>query len=243
MQLCLTAADDDDGRRLDRILRKALRDMPLSAIHRLLRKGAVRLDGNVAEAACRVHSGQTLAIDFGFSAQVCEDRITKVSKRKPAASFQDAARQTKAVMQNKPVLEILFEGAGLIILNKAAGLAVHGRDSLEDLVLSYLLPKQPFSLSFRPGPLHRLDRPSSGIIAFSTTLEGARLFSSMMKERMIKRKYLALVEGSIVKEEIWKDELFRDKLIKKTFLNRKYAAKTEVKNKVKKAITRIHPLL
>ena len=63
MPLVLTAAADDDGRRLDRILRKALKDLPLSAIHRLLRKGAVLVDNKPAAPACRIQVGQTIRIN------------------------------------------------------------------------------------------------------------------------------------------------------------------------------------
>jgi 23S rRNA pseudouridine955/2504/2580 synthase len=132
---------------------------------------------------------------------------------------------------------VLFESAGLLVLNKPAGLPVHGKESLEDLVLSYLEPKLLPSLSFRPGPLHRLDRPSSGVIAFSTSLDGARFFSAMMRNRMIKKQYLALVSGVIEKAEVWEDELVRDERRKKTF-----RTSGTIHGVVKTALTRVSPL-
>ncbi|MDR0878988.1 MAG: hypothetical protein LBN21_13145, partial [Treponema sp.] len=54
MAITLTAAADDDGRRLDRIIRKSLPDLPLSAINRLLRKGRILLDGKPAAGTGRV---------------------------------------------------------------------------------------------------------------------------------------------------------------------------------------------
>jgi len=104
-------------------------------------------------------------------------------------------------------------------VNKPAGLAVHGHDSLDDMVRSFLADKLPPSLSFKPGPLHRLDKPSSGIVVFSTSIEGARLFSSLMRDRKISKIYLAVVEGNVKCEEIWQDDLFRDKEKKKTFIS------------------------
>jgi 23S rRNA pseudouridine955/2504/2580 synthase len=188
MPISLTAAADDDGRRLDRILRKALPDMPLSAIHRLLRKGGVLVDGEKAAIDHRVRAGQTITIN-----------LKNISPRREGAKgfaeFANHARNVASLrlgerkIQNNVIPDILlFEGAGLLFLNKPAGLQVHGRGSLEDMVRAYLEPKLPPSLSFRPGPLHRLDRPSSGVIAFSTSLEGARVFSAMLRKRMITKQ-------------------------------------------------------
>ncbi|MDR3324539.1 MAG: hypothetical protein LBS82_00935, partial [Spirochaetaceae bacterium] len=56
----LTAGADDDGRRLDRILRKARPALPISALHRLLRKGAVTVNGARARASDRVRSGDLI---------------------------------------------------------------------------------------------------------------------------------------------------------------------------------------
>ena len=196
MLLTLTATANDDGRRLDRILRKALRELPLSAIHRLIRKGAVLVDGKKAAPDYLIHSGQTIMVNL--STAVISD---------PAPGREFARDQSK--------LEILYESSEVLILNKPAGITVHGRGSdgafsLESQVLSYLRPKLKPSLSFRPGPLHRLDKQSSGIIVFSASLEGARIVSAMIRERRIGKFYLAIVEGKVEKPGVWKDELTRD---------------------------------
>jgi 23S rRNA pseudouridine955/2504/2580 synthase len=226
MPLILTAGTDDSGRRLDRILRKALRQTPLSAIHRMLRQGLVLVSGCKADAGRRVLSGETITV----LDTECEAHATEPIKIEAKAS------------DLSPMPEILFEGSGLLILNKPAGLSVHGRGSLDGMVQSYLAPKLPPSLSFRPGPLHRLDKPSSGVLAFSASLEGARLFSGMMRGGMIKKEYLAIVEGMIEKAETWKDGLFRNKKIKKTFTENQVGNNHE-QLKGKHAVTGINPLI
>jgi 23S rRNA pseudouridine955/2504/2580 synthase len=128
-------------------------------------------------------------------------------------------------------------------VNKPAGLAVHRPDRrgdipcLDDQVRSYLRDKQSPSLSFRPGPLHRLDQVSSGLIVFSTSLAGARAFSVLMRERRLGKTYLALADGCIEKEEIWEDVLFRDTTGRKTL-----AVSGENRIRAKPARTRIFPL-
>jgi 23S rRNA pseudouridine955/2504/2580 synthase len=126
-------------------------------------------------------------------------------------------------------LDILWEGAGLLILNKPAGLAVHGEspdrnsrrgtapDTLERRVRAYLAGL-PGSLSFKPGPLHRLDKPTSGVIVFSETLEGARRFSALLREGKIRKRYLALLDGDLAGDELWEDMLFRDRAARKTLV-------------------------
>jgi len=230
MPLILTAGTDDSGRRLDRILRKALRQTPLSAIHRMLRQGLVLVGGCKANAGRRVLSGETITV---FHNEAEAEREAPVTE---PAGFGTNVNSLNTIP------EILFEGSGLLILNKPAGLSVHGRESLDSMVQSYLAPKLPPSLSFRPGPLHRLDKPSSGVLAFSASLEGARFFSGMMRGGMIKKEYLAIVEGKIEKAETWKDGLYRDTKIKKTFTENQVGNNPE-QLEGKNAVTGINPLI
>ena len=233
MGISLTAAADDDGRRLDRILRKALRLTPLSAIHRMLRKGAVLVNGKAAAADCRIHVGDTITVPGKAG-----NGEWGIGNREWGMGNGERRTQNPYSLLPTPysLPEILFEGSGLLAVNKPAGLPVHGKGSLEDLILAYLGPKLPPSLSWRPGPLHRLDRPSSGILVFSTNLEGARLFSSLMRKRLIKKQYLCLVEGHIEKAEIWQDELLRDE-------NRKKTSTVVNGNDGKIALTKVSPLI
>jgi 23S rRNA pseudouridine955/2504/2580 synthase len=113
---------------------------------------------------------------------------------------------------------ILWQGNGLLILNKPAGLPTHGEDSLETRVRAFLADKLPPSLSFKSGPLHRLDTPTSGAIVFSTSLEGARYFSTLIRERRVRKRYLALLDGRLDKPTQWEDVLVRDKAARKTFV-------------------------
>jgi 23S rRNA pseudouridine955/2504/2580 synthase len=117
-------------------------------------------------------------------------------------------------------LRIIYESADLLAVNKEAGMEVHGSgESLEALVRAYLAPKLPPSLSFRPGPLHRLDRPTSGILVFSVSLPGARHFSALLREGKIRKRYLALVEGAIEEPGSWEDSLFRDREARRTLVS------------------------
>jgi 23S rRNA pseudouridine955/2504/2580 synthase len=187
----------DDERRLDRVLRKALPDLPLSRIHRLLREGKVLLDGKRAGAELRVRAGQLIRLPAGNTGS------------------RPAGTQTRA-RPGQPELKIVFESPDLLALNKPAGLAVHGPQSLDAQLRAYLAPRLPPSLSFSPGPLHRLDQPTSGIVVFSASLEGARSFSALIRKGVLVKRYLALVEGLLDAPGLWEDELLRDRAQRKT---------------------------
>ncbi len=194
MPLDLIIGPNDEGRRLDRVVRKALDKLPLSALHRLFRKKSILLDGVPARVSDRVRAGArlTLLIDGDISVQ-----------RSPVPALPVGKEPEKS--------EILWEGAGLLIVNKPVGLAVHGPDSLEDRVRTHLAPTLAPSLSFRPGPLHRLDQPTSGIVVFSRDIDGARLFSAALRDRRLRKRYLAILDGDLALPELWEDSLVRDR--------------------------------
>jgi 23S rRNA pseudouridine955/2504/2580 synthase len=206
-------------------LRKALPHYPLPLIHRLLRQGQVTAGGKPCKAKDRIDCGVKITIPS----------LKTGTDEKQGAKAENQRLKIEGKKDYLTVPSIIWEGCGLIAFNKPPGLAVHGPCSLDTIVRSYFADKLPHSLSFKPGPLHRLDKPSSGIIVFSASLDGARLFSSLMHEQKVKKIYLAIIEGKMKKETIWQDNLVRDKEKKKSFVS-----KTDIKGKT--AITKVTPL-
>jgi 23S rRNA pseudouridine955/2504/2580 synthase len=223
----LITGENDKGRRLDRVLRKVLPDYPLPLLHRLLRQGRVFVNGKPAQAQYRLDSGEIIGIPF------LKENPTHKSRQKNLSD---------TFYQKKPSLDILWQGAGLLAINKPPGLVVHGTNSLDVMVREYLDRKLPHSLSFKPGPLHRLDKPSSGIVIFTTNIEGSRLFSKLMRERKIKKFYLALVEGKVLYEEIWEDDLFRDTERRITLVSGSEASLVSKDKTTRNAITKVIPV-
>ena len=232
-KLKLTAQNDDADRRLDRILRKALPDIPLSALHRLLRKGRILVNGKPAKGENRIPAGALIEL--------------------PLKETEVTYKQYKPALENQPkqpvTIDILWEGEGLLIVNKPVGLVIHGGsgspDNLESRVQVYLEGKLPPSLSFNPGPLHRLDKPASGVVVFACNLEAARWFSALLRKRKIRKSYLAILEGELKKSETWEDTLTRDTNVQKTFVSDSGIIRTpgiRSANKTKDALTGITPL-
>ncbi|MDR3356421.1 MAG: RluA family pseudouridine synthase [Spirochaetaceae bacterium] len=207
---------DDEGRRLDRVLRRACAELPISAIHRLLRKGFVSVDGKRAGQAERVRSGQVIEI-LGAELPCAADR----KKSRGGSSIGDG-------------VEVLYEGQGLLVLNKPPGITT--QEELGALALEYLTGKTSPSLSFRPGPLHRLDKGTSGIIVFGSSLAGAKRFSALMRGGLLRKTYIALLEGSLIGERLWQDSLAYSASMQKSRVNTAPGATA------KRARTRVFPL-
>ena len=263
--MTLIAGVNDHGRRLDRVLRKALPKCPLPFIHKLLRKKAILVNGKPATPQTRIVKGSIIKIPrlspikrVNLPNQIDIPIQQPVQPQPPSTPPQALPPQPTAQPLPQPTPqptqtpqpipqpptpqvpppqapqpqkapaplsvkffhppEVLWQTDGLIAFNKPSGLAVHGPTSLDRMVQAYLVNKLPPSLSFKPGPLHRLDKPSSGIVVFSTSLEGANLFSNLMKEQKIKKSYKAIVEGTMNEKHFWTEYLFRDKEKKKTFV-------------------------
>ncbi|MDR1148748.1 MAG: RluA family pseudouridine synthase [Spirochaetaceae bacterium] len=224
----LKAGSNDDGRRIDRILRRACAELPVSAIHRLLRKGRVLLDGKRAERGSRVSNGQFIEI---LGADIQE-----------AVGRADHALQPETPgVSGKSKIVVLYEGGGILAVSKAAGMRT--QEELSAIVREYLHGKTEPSLSFTPGPLHRLDRWASGVIVFGSSLAGAQRFSALMQSSLLQKTYIALLEGSLQNEQIWRDNLCYSNAARKTRLAGQDSAEYKTEDaKAKYAETHVVPL-
>ncbi len=185
---------DDDGRRLDRILRKLLSDHSLGDIHALFRKRRVKLNGKRVSAKDRGYAGDQLQI---YTTNLAQD----LEPMAPPHTKHHESELDRLVV---------FESPDLLILNKPRGVTAHGEHSLLPQILDYLHSQRAASLSFTPGPVHRLDRNTTGLIVYAKTLQGARTFSQLLHSRSLHKRYLALLSGSVEQDVTWSDVLRRD---------------------------------
>ena len=186
---------DDSGRRIDRIVRRFLPGLALPAVYKLLRKGLVRLDGKKVSPECHVEAGSFLEIAAALYEQTREPDQTRLA---PADAGPESFPATGTAS-----LSVLLETPDLLFLNKPAGIPVHGEGGLDRMVPSSA--SATGSLSFRTGPLHRLDRDTTGLIAFSRSLAGARWFSEGVSGRLFEKYYLGIAEGSVAESGEWTD--------------------------------------
>jgi tRNA pseudouridine65 synthase len=111
------------------------------------------------------------------------------------------------------ILEVLFEDDHYIAINKPAGVLVH-RTSIakeeRELVALQLLREQ---IGCRVYPLHRIDRPTSGILLFSKNPEAAALLQPLFPTQEVKKYYLAIVRGYMAIDHGIIDSPLRKKLV------------------------------
>ncbi|MGC9513140.1 MAG: RluA family pseudouridine synthase [Fidelibacterota bacterium] len=112
--------------------------------------------------------------------------------------------------------EILFEDNHLLVVNKASGLLsqgdISGDPNLLDMGKSYIKEKYDKPGNVFLGLVHRLDRPTSGVMVFARTSKAASRLSRYFRKHRINKTYLALVEGKPPEEGTYSDYIRRDKI-------------------------------
>ncbi|OHD11595.1 MAG: hypothetical protein A2Z96_02120 [Spirochaetes bacterium GWB1_48_6] len=189
-----TAGLDDAPKRLDRLSLQLLPSIPRGGILKALRTGRIKLNGKKSSGEDRVQAGDILSFDT---------RLWHEGRQLTPKNTQNTTPETPLNPR-----WILFQNQDILVLNKPRGWDSQGENSLDTLVKEYLGTKS--SLSFRPGPLHRLDTNTSGILCFSASLSGAQNFSRMLQEGAMTKYYLALVKGSLTEPRILESLLERN---------------------------------
>ena len=106
---------------------------------------------------------------------------------------------TDKLLSNKDNLQVIYEDNHIIIVNKRAGDIVQGDKTgdtpLNDIVKSYLKEKYNKPGNVYLGVVHRLDRPTSGIVLFSKTSKALPRLNKLFAEKKAKKTYWALVKN------------------------------------------------
>ncbi|MBQ9280970.1 MAG: RluA family pseudouridine synthase [Treponema sp.] len=197
------AGRDDSGRRLDRLLRRFLSEENLSSIYKSLRKGLIKVDGKKCDGNFRVSEGSSIAI-----ANILLKSDSQSQKAPDSNECQDSSLNSL----------VIFKNDFLLILNKPYDIPVHptssfkGKSLAETVQNEYQATHEMASLSFKTGPLHRLDRKTTGLLAFSQNLQGAQWFSEKIKSHEIQKVYLALLEGSLTENQIWEEKIDKSEI-------------------------------
>ena len=183
---------NEAGQRLDKFLRKLLKDVPLSKIFKALRKGDIRVNGSKQKENYSLQVDDIVEIKYITS--------TKEDKK------------DKFIKVNATGMKITYEDSNVLIVEKWPNILVHpdekGKEpSLTDYVLSYLNDKGDYvpenEVTFTPAPCNRLDRNTSGVVIFGKSFEGLRSINEMIRDGKVEKYYNTLVKGKI------KDGLYR----------------------------------
>ena len=167
--------EPQQGQRIDNFLIRHLKGVPRSRIYRLVRRGEVRINKKRCKPAQKLEAGDEVRI--------------------PPFSGVTAAPPKKLGLGMRQLLEksVLFENDEVLVINKPAGLAVHGGSNIRLGLIEALRQMNPQWPELELA--HRLDRDTSGCIIISKNTIFLRYIHRKFKEKSIKKQYLALVHG------------------------------------------------
>lgn len=179
------------GERLDKIVAARIDSLSRAAVQRLISEGQVRLDGATPRPSDKVREGQRVEVEI------------------------PPPRPTELVPEAMD-LDILYEDAHLLIIEKPAGLVVHPAPSVQEATLVHGLLALDSEFTGiggedRPGIVHRLDKGTSGIMVVAKDDPTHRGLVDLFKVHDIERRYLALVRGALRDlQGTWTSELGRN---------------------------------
>ena len=174
------------GARLDRWLRVEIPNLKQGMIEKLLRKGAIRVNGGKTKSSYRLAEGD----EVSYPTDLVGIKAIDLPKKTVIAP--------KVIQDLKKC--IIFEDADLIILNKPAGLSVQGgtgQTKHVDAILAALLGETQST----PKLVHRLDKDTSGILVVAKNLKTAQFLTKAFAQKQIQKTYWALVVGVPEKRE------------------------------------------
>ncbi|MBE1237864.1 RluA family pseudouridine synthase [Phaeovibrio sulfidiphilus] len=192
--LTLDVPEDGGDVRLDRWLRRQFPGLTQGRIEKLLRKGAVRVNGSRAKKSSdRLAGGDRVQVphDIGevsadtASGDGTEPRVPR-APRAPRPPTPEEERALEA--------SVLHRDASVLVLDKAAGLAVQGGTGTTRH-LDALLDLFTRDGSERPRLVHRLDKDTSGVLVLARTLRAAQFLTRAFRNRDTQKIYWALVVG------------------------------------------------
>jgi len=219
-----TATENDNGRRVDRVIRKLLPNLPMTAIYKNIRKGFIKINNK------RIKNNENVNINDVIN--IATFLIDSLEKQENNNDY---------ITKTKIKIEDIFCNEYVRIINKPYDVVVQGSNdksiSLSEQILADYLSKNKHSLSFKPGPLHRLDKKTTGVLVFSQNLKGAQYVSSLIQNHLIKKTYIAIIEGYLSNKVIWNESILREKTNKTNTFNT-----SKIDDSGKEALTYAKPL-
>jgi len=177
--------EEESGVRLDRLLSRLLPTVPRTRLFRLIRKGEVRVNGKRASPEQRLAAGDRLRVP----------PVRAQSESGRAAEAATAAGQPQpvpATLIARVQAAIIHEDERLLVLDKPAGLAVHGGSGLSFGIIEALRAArvgETLELA------HRLDRDTSGILLITRKPSALRALHALLRDGAVEKSYLALLVG------------------------------------------------
>jgi 23S rRNA pseudouridine955/2504/2580 synthase len=160
--------EESEAQRIDNFLLRALKGVPKSHVYRVLRSGEVRVNSGRVKPDYRLRAGDRIRLP-----------PVRVSAKKPAARPQE--------------FPIVYEDASILVIDKPAGVAVHGGSGVSFGVIESLRAARPQAKVLELA--HRLDRDTSGLLIVAKKRAALVELHRMLREGEVEKIYLAVVKG------------------------------------------------
>jgi 23S rRNA pseudouridine955/2504/2580 synthase len=170
----ITVDERGAGQRLDNFLGRILKDVPKAHIFRVIRKGEVRINGKRARPEARLQASDIVRVP-----------PVRTGDRAPP-------RRASGALVESITRAIVHEDPQLLVIDKPAGVAVHGGSGVSFGVIEALRAARPDE---HLELVHRLDRDTSGLLLVARKPAALRTLHALMREGKVEKKYLALVKG------------------------------------------------
>ena len=169
---------EDDGQRLDRWIKKRVDNLPYPLAMKLIRKGAIRVDGKRARPETRLSQGQYIRIP------PIEDNKTQSKKpRQPKLTEADADYIRSLV---------IHDDGDILAINKPYDLPAQGGTRIKYSVDAYM-PALADDQGRTPRLVHRLDKQTSGLMLLARSPKAVRELGKAFRDRAAAKLYLAVV--------------------------------------------------
>jgi 23S rRNA pseudouridine955/2504/2580 synthase len=166
----LRVDEESEGQRLDNFLIRHLKGVPKTHVYRVIRSGEVRVNKGRAQADTRLSAGDDV--------RVPPVRVASASATPPAPARE---------------FPILFEDDHLLVLDKPAGVAVHGGSGVSSGVIEQLRQARPQARFLEL--VHRLDKGTSGLLMIAKKRSALTGLQDQLRGRETGKSYAALVTG------------------------------------------------
>ena len=233
----ITITSNDAGRRLDRFLRKYLKNASLGEIYKLIRKD-IKVDGRRRDQSYMLSEGEVLTL------YMADDVIAKFTGENEAKHSRQSSTQ-----RAKRQFRIIYEDADVLIVSKPYGLLTHGdshekKNHLANQVRDYLIEKGEYDPGseriFAPAPANRLDRNTTGLVLFGKTAAALKALNEAIREDLTDKYYMTIACGIIDEDMRLTGSLTKDEQANKVSIDLHPGAAADTGSR--DVITEVHPV-
>lgn len=181
-------------RRIDNFIIKILGKVPKSRIYQMLRRGEVRVNGGRIKQDYRLQIGDKVRIPPVY---------IKIIEKNPIPNDY---------LINLVKDSLIYENSQIIVVNKPAGVVVHGGSGRSFGIIEILRYLRPADSELQL--VHRLDAETSGCLLIAKNIDRLRLLHAYLREGKIEKQYIALLKGQLSSKSIEVAEPMQKKLTK-----------------------------